>query len=468
MLRGIALAALLLLQDAQDKAKLEESLAKILREVAADYVRLGDYLDNAKLHRWAAGIYEQALEMEPDNAKARKRLGFVRKGEAWQRDPSVEVKSKNQRTSGIESYEKEIEQRKAKTHGDAARDLEKLAAWCKQKGLGEEARACMRRILEFDRTHAKALQELGYLIEGERWVSPEEQALRKWFRDGMDARPKGRSVEGESDVEKKLRIVTEKRTSDHVAVESGHLKGPALERLVQHLEQTWEIYHGLFGLDQPVLKPPMTIVILRTQEEHSAFIDAFEKGSDADKALSKKNDGAMYTEPPLAECAQREKGMDFVFDYCIHSALHLMLAYHLGADRPWLTEGLATAFTRQLKSTALCACVKLEGTSREGGKAFSDPASWPIIIREWVKKGGDPEMLLVLRSSLNELDQMRMLKAWSVLDFLMTARREKLKPFLAALAEDSKDSGEKAFQTVFGWSVEQLETEWRAYTRRAY
>jgi hypothetical protein len=469
MLRGAAIAlSILWLQDSPDRAKFEESLARILRDVAVDYVKLGEYLDNARLHRWAVGQFEQALEFDPDSAKARKRLGYSKQGDAWQRDPEIDVKTKNTRTSGIESYEKEMEQRKAKAHASAAKDLEKLAGWCRQKGLADEAKICLRRLLEFDRSNAKALQELGYTIEGERWISPEETELRRWFRDSLDTRPRGVPVEGESDVEKKLKIVTEKRRSDRFAVESGHLKGPQLERLVQHLEQVWEIYHGLFGLEQSVLKPPISVIILRSQQEHSAFIDAFEKGSDADKALSKKNDGAMYTEPPMAECVQREKGIDFVFDYCIHASIHLMLAYHLGTDRPWLTEGLATAFTRQLRGTALCACVRLEGTSREGGKTFTDPANWPLIVREWVRKGGDPELSLVLRSSLNELDQTRLVKSWSLLDFLMTAHRERLKDLLAALEKDPKDSGEAAFRQVFGWSVERLESEWRGYTRRAY
>lgn len=456
------------LQDSPDRSKFEESLGRILREVAAEYVKLGEYLDNARLHRWAVGQFEQALEFDGDNPKARKRLGYVKQGDIWQRDLAIDVKTWNMRTSGIEPYEKEIEQRKARAHVAAAKDLEKLAGWCRQKGLADEARLCLRRVLEFDRSNVKALQELGYAIEGERWISPEEIALRKWFRDGLDARPKGSPVEGESDVEKKLKIVTEKRRSDRFAVESGHLKGPQLERVVQHLEQVWEIYHALFGLEQSVLKPPVAVIILRSQQEHSAFIDFFEKGSDADKALSKKNDGAMYTEPPLAECVQREKGIDFVFDYCIHATIHLMLAYHLGADRPWLTEGLATAFTRQLRGTALCACVRLEGTAREGGKTFTDPANWTWIVREWVQKGSDPELVLVLRSTLNDLDQIRLVKAWSVLDFLMTAHRNRLKELVEELAKDPKDSGEGALRKVFGWTVERVEAEWRAYTRRAY
>lgn len=455
-------------QDSPERAKFDDSLGRILREIAAEYVKIGEYLDNARLHRWAASQFEQALEFDPDNAKARKRLGYARQGDSWQRDPAIDVKTGNVRTSGIEAHEKEMEQRKARAHAAAAKELEKLAAWCRQKGLGEEAKLCLRRLLEFDRRNPRALQELGYVAEGERWIAPEELALRKWFRESLDARAKGSPVEGESEVEQRLKIATEKRRSERFAVESGHIKGPQLERLVQHLEQAWEIYHGLFGVEQSVLKPPIAVIILRSQKEHEAFIDAFERGGEADKALSKKNDGAMYTEPPMAECVQREKGIDFVFDYCIHAVVHLMVAYQLGTDRPWLTEGLATAFTRQLRGTALCACVRLEGTARDGGKTFTDPAHWPLIVRDWVQKGGDPELALVLRSTLNELDQTRLVKAWSVLDFLMTMHRERLPELLEALEKDPRDPGDGAFRKVFGWTVEMLEAEWRAYTRRAY
>jgi hypothetical protein len=307
------------------------------------------------------------------------------------------------------------------------------------------------------------------VVDNGRWLSPQELAARKWFREGLDARPRGGAVSEASEVDKRMKTSTRKRRSERFQVESIHLGEPVLEKVVQLLEQTWANYHDLFGLDEPAAPPPITVVMFRTQQEHDDFIEAFEKGaSAADKALSKKNDGAMYTDPPMAECVQRDKPQAFLFDYAIHSVCHIFLAFHTGSERAWLTEGLGTYFTTQIRSTALCACVNLEGTAMEGGKAFSDPANWHEIVRGWVLKGGDPPLAAVLRSSLNELDRNRMVKAWSVIDYLVVEHRDKLKTLAAALVEDPKDPGERAFQKALGMSVAELEAAWKAHVRRSY
>jgi len=57
----------------------------------------------------------------------------------------------------------------------------------------------------------------------------------------------------------------------------------------------------------------------------------------------------------------------------------------------------------------------------------------------------------------NDLTPERTVKAWSLIDFMF-----------AELRADPKESGEKAFQKVFTWSLEELDARWKEFARQAY
>ncbi len=52
-----------------------------------------------------------------------------------------------------------------------------LAVWCKEKGLSAEARELLEEVLKLSPDHAQARRDLGYVKDGEQWVT--EDALRK-------------------------------------------------------------------------------------------------------------------------------------------------------------------------------------------------------------------------------------------------------------------------------------------------
>jgi hypothetical protein len=157
-----------------------------------------------------------------------------------------------------------------------------------------------------------------------------------------------------------------------------------------------------------------------------------------------------------------------VYDFVIHSTVHALSSWHIKGSRPWLREGMAYYFTRLMNDTAMVYCVRFEGTKTEGGKTFNDPGNWPTIVREWMRSGGDPDINAVVKVALNDLTAERTVKAWSLIDFMFSEHRDRWIELHKELAADPKDTGEKAFQKVFQWSLEELNARWRDWARGAY
>ncbi|MBI3099453.1 MAG: hypothetical protein HYY93_14680 [Planctomycetes bacterium] len=106
------------------------------------------------------------------------------------------------------------------------------------------------------------------------------------------------------------------------------------------------------------------------------------------------------------------------------------------------------------------------GTGGFAGKGWSDPREWRATVLDMVEEEADPEMERVLHIDINNLKAPLAVKGWSVIDFFLTEHKSKFLKFLDALREGAKQ--EDALQQAFGWSIDDLEREWRAFVTRAY
>ncbi len=68
--------------------------------------------------------------------------------------------------------------RRARTPDTADAQM-KLAAWCDEKGLKDQAIAHYTAVTRFDPSRDAAWKHLGYKKQGSRWVKPEEVAAAK-------------------------------------------------------------------------------------------------------------------------------------------------------------------------------------------------------------------------------------------------------------------------------------------------
>ena len=111
-----------------------------------------------------------ATLIDPAHAAARGLLGLISYQGKWQHPDQVsrEATTDPARKALVEEYMR----RRAKAP-DKADDQWKLALWCEQSGLNEQAVAHLNRVVQLDPRRDAAWRRLGYKKVGQRWARPE-------------------------------------------------------------------------------------------------------------------------------------------------------------------------------------------------------------------------------------------------------------------------------------------------------
>jgi hypothetical protein len=117
-----------------------------------------------------------AVLYDPANVLARGLLGLVAYHGKWDRPDAVGRRIANDpvRRAIINEYL----DRRAHTPDKADAQM-KLAAWCDENGLKEQALAHYTAVTQLDPARDTAWKHLGYKKQGNRWVKPEEAAAAK-------------------------------------------------------------------------------------------------------------------------------------------------------------------------------------------------------------------------------------------------------------------------------------------------
>jgi tetratricopeptide (TPR) repeat protein len=156
-----------------------------------------------------------AVLYDPSNALARGLLGMVANHGKWQRPEVV-----GQAVQGDPAYQALVHEyldRRARTPGKADAQL-RLATWCSEKGLEEQALAHYGVVIRLDPSREIAWRRLGYKRQGHRWVKPEVAAAEKqeaerqkladkhWklklekLREGLQSKDAAKRARAESDL----------------------------------------------------------------------------------------------------------------------------------------------------------------------------------------------------------------------------------------------------------------------------
>ncbi|MGO9915221.1 MAG: hypothetical protein ACLQIB_10975 [Isosphaeraceae bacterium] len=117
-----------------------------------------------------------AVLSDPSNMLARGLLGLVDYQGKWQRPDEISkaVQDDPQRKARVQEYL----ERRAKTP-ERAEAHQKLALWCEQNGLKDQAVAHFHQALRLDPSREVAWKHLGYKKVGGRWQKPEAAAAAK-------------------------------------------------------------------------------------------------------------------------------------------------------------------------------------------------------------------------------------------------------------------------------------------------
>ncbi len=143
---------------------------------AKAHVRLALWCESHGLGAERMKHLAMAVLYDPSNGLARGLMGLVAYQGKWKRpdDVSRQVQDDPRRKALMQEYF----QRRAKT-SEKAEDQWKLAVWCEQNGLKDQAIAQYHAVLRRDPTREAAWKRLGFKKVGGRWVKPEWQAAQK-------------------------------------------------------------------------------------------------------------------------------------------------------------------------------------------------------------------------------------------------------------------------------------------------
>jgi Pretoxin HINT domain len=117
-----------------------------------------------------------AVLLDPANAAARGLMGLVSYKGKWQ--VPAEVAREVQDDPARKALFKDYLQRRART-SDKPDDQWKLALWCEENGLKEQATAHLYQVLNRDPRREAVWKRLGFKKQGGRWIKPEWLALEK-------------------------------------------------------------------------------------------------------------------------------------------------------------------------------------------------------------------------------------------------------------------------------------------------
>lgn len=460
------------------RTEFEERMKKLKFELAEQRSKIAEFLDTARQHKWARQEDEKVIELNPDHEKARARLGYKYDG-GWQKDPSAKVERENKKKEGS-AEEKRVreqwEERKKKIAEKFCGEYVELGDFAAKNKLAMEAELAYQLALELNPDNEKARKGLKHEKKGDSWVTPRDKELRDEFRKGIEKMPKGEEDSEPTEYEKGLNQKHEHRKSPRAFVESPHLDQTKLQRHIQLCEQTQEMFYKIFEMD-PIPPGRIHLIILKEKGEHEAYIDKFYT-SITDENLKnryKEQAGVWHPKDGRCELYQSNRPDVAAFDWNIHYSCHVLTYFlfgedHSGGRRPWLHEGIAYYFTSEMQDTCQTTCVRFGSTkAADDKKDPADPRNWPSIVRKWVRgEGKEPPINAVIKANLNDLDEYRTIKAWSLVDFLLKDQRPKFLEMIGKMRGDHNDTGEKALKVVFNWTTDDFDEAWRTWAKRKY
>jgi hypothetical protein len=153
-----------------------ESAKKEAGRDAKAHVRLALWCESHGLGSERLRHLAMAVLYDPSNGLARGLMGLVAYQGKWERPDQVsrQVQDDPQRKALMQEYF----QRRANTP-DRADDQWKLALWCEQNGLKDQAIAQYHAVLRRDPTRETVWKRLGFKKVSGQWIKPEWQAAQK-------------------------------------------------------------------------------------------------------------------------------------------------------------------------------------------------------------------------------------------------------------------------------------------------
>jgi hypothetical protein len=448
-----------------------------LVQIAGKIETAASFAMNNKLKRTGLETWEVVLEFHPDHEKARRELGFERKGTDWVLN---EAKRKKLEDVEDESEKKrvEFEKKLRDSYVGAARMLAELGELAEKASDADAARAHWKRALELDDQNPLANQKSGNRQVGGKWFterSLNHKEFLKVYRASLEKAQKMAVAPLPADestgIGERAGINVKKYKSKNFRVES-NLSDAEIKDTLVWLERARRFYLDLFEIQDRFLDyegQPDVFVIVTTPEQKDKLVDACDQIPEKDKSFKKKFTAIAVTS--RLQLALHENG-ESATRHTVHTATHTFTGDTLGHHAPWLHEGLANAISAAIRNADLTVCYSGEGST---GGIHLDRISLeqaPQVLRELIQAKKDTPIGDFVKLPADVMNAQHIAKAWSIVMFLIEKDRAQARGYFeragqggGELSRDDKVL-EQYFEDFQSWS--DLDRVWREWALDVY
>jgi hypothetical protein len=427
-----------------------------------------DWLWASGLRRSSEPFYRRVLHYAPARFHSLERLGYRRKGDAW--EPPAASAPRNADGPVTGDLGREIDRRRKRLFAPCAQAFCLLAKKVTTDG-GTGADDFWREALYFDPDLKEANEALGNVLADGKWRTPAQVDHRKFSVEVAGLVGKGdaavRQLTASSGPCSVPRATTEPvRVVDgpRYRVESTVLGVVDVKVLARDCERTDDFLSALLGACGPYASPATRVHVVVSEDQFKSGAHEWADGDEREtKYIRGLNgwylgaDGYVSWTTTLAGSRDRlthKTGESF-----------LMTKFHPPRGSSWLYEGVAYFCTGCLLRTSLSWCVERSISSADSRK-LDDIVEWPAILRAEVERGEDPPLGRIVSRELSRMERLDVIKSWSVVFWLIETSRQRFIDFLAAVGTGADPAA--AAKQRLGRDLDELDAEWRAWILEVY
>ncbi len=393
-------------------------------------------------------VWRKVLDLDPQNAKARKALGHVRVGGVW-----------------MTPEEK------------AAADKAAADAAQRAKGLVEHQGRWVTPA-------EKEALEKGLRKDGDEWVSEDEWHRRRgeqkvggaWIRVGEDA-GKARTAA----LSKALEATLSYLWGAHVDL-SHELEPAQGEAVLAAAEKTASAFERLLkpGAGDGLDGLRVEVVVCHKAPAYARYADSVGTSEGIVKMAGfetwPKTVGRQRSFWwPHPRALQGHYLFPNTMEVLTSGVCHVLVQNLLNRYRfnwrfssPWLQQGLAYHLEMEAVGRSDTYAVGASGVAGGGDPAaWQDSKQWKTQLKALVLANQDTPFPRIAASKQDGLTLPDLVKTWSVVDLLVKLDRTKFKAFLDGTKVRDK-SEEDALKEAYGFDFRALETRWRAYVQGGF
>lgn len=440
-------------------AHADQAARTIDRAFAKKLAALGDRALKEGQQATARRILERAVELDPDQPIARARLGFRRFGKGWK---AAEPGIKGLDTDPAKALALRQELRA---------EEERRAATYVRGGLTEHYGKLLERLPRNEEIH----KALGHERIGSRYARPELLAAARKF-DEQQAR--WRALAAPAAVERAEMVtvkgigVLEAYRADGLTV-AGKLEDGGVEQAARTIHAAQAFHREIFGAD--VRTWTSAVIAFVPKEDQIRHIEAlFPPGKERDAA---RRSGLTRSEGLVVFVAYVPAYASDVHAHAvgIYTANWIATPPHEDPEQrrryAWFGEGMGYFASMALFRTGMTSFYGQESTTKIQASAepptIRDRANLLPWLQERILDGATAPLRDVFGASLNSLDLVLSLQAWSFLEFLAAYDPEGFRRLPQMLRTQEQgpypDRTDAALRASFGKGVAELEPLWRAF-----